>query len=97
MSHQTGEGRCHWRLGGHRSDQFPSQNVKGPHYKVLGVTGLFGLVKCQKGQNTCLRAISINDVSRTNQPARKILHVRIGGNLRVSLPNAVRLVVARQR
>src|ERR1700720_3116287 len=68
--------------------------------KVLGVTGLFGLVKCQKGRNTRLRAISFNDwcVSRTNQPAGKTLHVRIGGKLRVSLlPNAARLVATPQR
>src|SRR6267154_1202516 len=68
--------------------------------KVLRLTGLFGLVKCQKGRNTRLRAISFNDwcVSRTNQPAGKILHVRIGGKPRVSLlPNAARLVAAPQR
>jgi hypothetical protein len=66
---------------------------------VMRVTNLFCLVKSQKGRNTRLRAISFNDlcVSRTNQPAGKILHVRIGGKPQIFLlPNATRLVAAPQ-
>ncbi len=51
--------------------------------KVLGVMGLFSVVKCEKGRNACLCAISFNDwyISCMNQPAGKILHVRISGKL----------------